>query len=439
MLNWMLRDLAYELFTRAVRPMVGAAVPLSARLGRVAAGKTAALGQLREWSAQHRDRLRPLIWFHAPSVGEALMAQAIVQALRSAQPDVQIAFTHFSPSAEPMRDRVGADVSCYLPWDTAADMTAALEALQPQAIAFVRTEIWPTLTRIAAARDIRLALVNAVLSSESSRIKPLARFALQPYYQRLDATGVINRDVLERFRQLGVPPERVRVTGDARFDQVWRRIQSLDHAQPLLERLRDAEVLTIVAGSTWHSDEEVLLPAFARFAAEHPARLLLAPHQPNPNHLAHAQAACRAAQLRSERLSALEFTTSPLPQVVLIDRLGVLADLYAIADLAFVGGAFQEAGVHSVVEPAALGVPVLLGPRHRNAVEAGELIAAGGGLAVTDSVSLSAAFREHLDTASRSRAGAAARVYVQSRLGGARANAELILELLATQSKRVAD
>lgn len=431
MFTAMWRDLTYELLTRAARPLVSVAVPLNAKLARVAAGKAAALGQLRAWSARHRVKRRPLIWFHAPSVGEALMTQAIVQALRSAQPEAQIAFTHFSPSAERMRERVGADVSCYLPWDTARDMTAALDALQPHAIAFVRTEIWPALTRIAATRDLPLALVNAALSDQSSRTRPLARFALQPYYQRLDAIGAINRAALERFCQFGVHPDRVSVTGDARFDQVWQRVQSLDRAQPLLMRLRDSSVFTIVAGSTWPTDEAVLLPAFARFAQEHSARLVLAPHEPNPHHLQLAAEACRAAGLRWDRLANVENAATPLPHVVLVDRVGVLADLYAIADLAFVGGAFQKAGVHSVVEPAALGVPVLHGPRHSNAAEAGELISAGGGYAVMGSNSLERALADLHEPATRARVGATAREYVASRLGGARANAVLVLRLLA--------
>jgi len=121
----------------------------------------------------------------------------------------------------------------------------------------------------------------------------------------------------------------------------------------------------------------------------------------------------------------------PPADVVVIDRVGVLADLYAAADAAYVGGGFHRAGLHSVVEPAALEVPVLFGPRHGNAREAAELAAAGGGWEVRDADTLAAALsRLASDGGARAAAGAAAVAYVRSRLGGARANAEALVELL---------
>src|SRR5207253_10292324 len=110
-----------------------------------------------DWASRARERARPRVWLHAPSVGEALMAQAMIAELRRFEPRLQVAFTHFSPSAERMAAQVGADVHSYLPWDTAGDVRPALAALAPACIAFVRTEVWPTLTRLAARADVRLA------------------------------------------------------------------------------------------------------------------------------------------------------------------------------------------------------------------------------------------------------------------------------------------
>ena len=141
---------------------------------------------LEAWAAEHRDPARPLIWVHAPSVGEGLMAQAIVAALREWRRDVQIVFTYFSPSAERMAARVGADVVGYLPWDVRPDVDRALEALRPAVVAFVRTEIWPVLGQAAVERGIRLALVNAVLAEGSSRLRAGSRYLLAPAYARLD-------------------------------------------------------------------------------------------------------------------------------------------------------------------------------------------------------------------------------------------------------------
>jgi 3-deoxy-D-manno-octulosonic-acid transferase len=425
-------ELGYDLALRAALPLVRAVAPLNAKLKRGVAGRATALADLRDWSTAQRKRA-PLIWVHAPSVGESLMAQAIIQELRSRMPEAQIAFTHFSPSAERVRERVGADIATYLPWDTTANLRSALDLLRPSAIAFVRSEIWPNLVRQAAARDIPSLLVNAVLSAGSSRLRPLARNFLGRAYQRLSAVGAVNEQTASRYARLGVSADRVRVTGDARFDQVWRRVQSLQPEQPLLLRLRDPAVLTLVAGSTWPADERELMPAVARIALSTPLRVILAPHEPHEDHLRQAQQSARAVGLSCARLGDVEASSAALPAVVLVDRVGVLADLYAISDVAFVGGAFHANGVHSVVEPAALGVPVLFGPNHSNAEEAGEPVAAGGAVSVGNADGVERSLRRWLDPTERTRAGTAARTFTESRLGGAAANALLIFESLAAR------
>ncbi|MBX6363475.1 MAG: hypothetical protein IRZ00_06375 [Gemmatimonadetes bacterium] len=427
-----LRERLYGLALRGARPLLRLAAPAGSKLARGIQGRSGAVERLEAWAARERDRRRRLVWVHAPSVGEALMAQAIVAALRARAPDLQLAFTFFSPSAERMAGRVGADVHDYLPWDIPADVERALAALAPAALAWVRTEAWPLLSAAAAARGARQALVNAVLPAGSSRLRAPSRLLLGPTYRRLDAVGAVSADDARRFSRLGVPLERTRVTGDARFDQVWRRVQALDREAPLIRRLRDPAALTLVAGSTWGPDEEHLVPALAAARRAARWRLVVAPHEPDEAHFAPLEARLDAAGLAHARLARLEAAAGALPDVVVVDRVGVLADLYAVADVAYVGGGFHAAGLHSVVEPAALGVPVLFGPRHQNAREAAELERAGGGLAVRDGEALAAALRGlAADAAQRAARGEAAVAYVRSRLGGAAANAKLLLELLA--------
>jgi 3-deoxy-D-manno-octulosonic-acid transferase len=421
------RDWAYELVMQGARPLLRVVAPVNAKLERGATGQRLALDSLRRWNQRQPDT--PLIWVHAPSVGESLMAQAVVHALKARLPGLQVAFTHFSPSAERVRERVGADVSGYLPWDTGAEMRDALQILRPSAVVFVRSEIWPTLVRLSAASGIPALLVNAVLAEGSSRLRPLARFALGPGYQRLAAVGAIDAAAATRFERLGVQSDRIRVTGDARFDQVWQRVQALDRGSALLARLRDPAAVTVVAGSTWPTDEVRLLPAFARLTTPS-ARLILAAHEPTESHLRAQEEQLTRLGMTHGRLARIEMDRAALPRVVIVDRVGVLADLYAIADIAYIGGAFQGSGVHSVVEPAALGVPVLMGPDHANASEARELIAAGGAHAVRDAESLYRALDGLTAVTARSKAGAAARAFVEQRLGAAAANADLILSQL---------
>lgn len=426
-----LSETVYELGVSALRPLVSIAAPLSPKLRRGVQGRRAAVDRISDWAAQHRDHNRALVWVHAPSAGESLMAQAIIEQLRALRPGVQVAFTFFSPSAERVAQRVGADIAEYLPWDTKHTMQRAMSALRPSAIAFVRTEIWPTLVRTAVERDVRLCLVNAVLSAKSSRLSAQAKWFLESAYKRLDAVGAIAIADAERFPRLGVSRSHVRVTGDARFDQAHARACALDLEQPLLARLRDPQLITIVAGSTWPTDEQELLPTYASARKGCPLRLIIAPHEPDAGHLRSLEQRLQSAGLKAKRLSEVEDGTEKLPEVVVVDRVGILADLYAVADIAYVGGGFHDAGLHSVLEPAALGVPTIFGPRHGNAREADELAGKGGGFVASDGPAFGSLMldlanrRSHRESASR-----AARGFVVTKLGGAKRNAEMIAELL---------
>src|SRR5690606_24321586 len=122
------RERLYEVALRGARPLLRAAAPFNGKLGRGLAGRRGAVAGLEAWASTSRDAARPLVWLHAPSVGEGLMAQALLRALRDAAPDAQYAFTYFSPSAERLAPGVGADVAGYLPWDVRADVGRVLVA-----------------------------------------------------------------------------------------------------------------------------------------------------------------------------------------------------------------------------------------------------------------------------------------------------------------------
>lgn len=400
-------------------------------------GRGDAADRLIDWQRTRRNPSRPLVWVHAPSVGEALMAKAIIAALRSSRPDVHVAFTCFSPSAERVADSLGADVTGYLPWDVSAHVGRAVAELRPVVVACVRTEVWPLLARAATGAGAAIALVNAVLSPSSGRLKPLARWLLAPTHARLDAVGVVSERDEPLFRRLGVAPERIRLTGDARFDQVWQRVQLLRGDATRLARMRALVPpgrRVVVAGSTWAPDERLLVAAARRMRANVSAPLwILAPHEPTESHLDALEASLRRAGLGATRMTAVE-QGAEARDTLLVDRVGVLADLYAIADLAYVGGGFHDQGLHSVVEPAALGVPVLFGPRHGNAREASELAAVRGGFGVQGEEELARTLALLLrDDAARAAAGAAARDFVEQRLGGAARNAALIADLIETR------
>jgi 3-deoxy-D-manno-octulosonic-acid transferase len=443
----------YEAALLASRPGVEAAALFNRKLKRGVRGRRESSDRLLAWGASSREPERPLVWVHAPSVGEGLMAQAIIRELRSARPDLQVAFTHFSPSAERIVADVGADVWGYVPWDTRRSVRPVLAALRPAAVVFVRTEVWPVLARDAAEGGARLLLVNAVLSEGSGRMSRPARSLMAALYGRLDGVGAVSEDHASRYVRLGVPPGRVRVTGDARFDQVWSRIEGrglyglrgADDAahrvpeplRPLWTALRDPAAFTVVAGSTWPADDDVILPAMAALRNPSPSggarrlRLIAAPHEPTPRHLAALEQRLDRLGLPHARLTPLLDGGGPVPEAVIVDRMGVLADLYGLADAAYVGGGFGRAGLHSVVEPAALAVPVLFGPAHGNAREADDLARAGGGLVVRSAGDVTAALGGWLaDPGSAMAAGARAREFVRGETGAAARNADLVAEFI---------
>jgi 3-deoxy-D-manno-octulosonic-acid transferase len=426
-------ELAYGTLMRAAPAVLRLGAPFSDKLRRGLAGRRHTAPSLRAWARRERDARRPLVWLHAPSVGEALMAQAILSALRQREPRLQSIFTFFSPSAERVATRIGADWHGYLPWDRPGDMRAALDLSAPACIAFVRTEIWPVLVRLAAARRTPLVMLNGVLAEGSSRTGRAGRLLLRPAYRRLDAVGAASEEDAARFPLLGVRADRIVVTGDARFDQVWQRVQSLDRDRPLLHALADMPGRRIVAGSTWPADEERLVPALAALAGAGMAwRVIIAPHEPTDTHVAELEHRLAASGLSHARLPV----DAPVPDVaaLIVDRVGILAELYAVADVAYVGGGFGSAGLHSVVEPAALGVPVLYGPRHGNAREAARLHTAGGGFMAGDGAELQQQLGRLLaDDQLRSASGRAARDFVAGHLGGADRNAELVMRQLSAR------
>jgi 3-deoxy-D-manno-octulosonic-acid transferase len=382
-----------------------------------------------DWAARHRDLSRPLLWMHAPSVGEGLQARPVLELMRQKHPNVQLAYTHFSPSAESFARSLDVDFRDYLPFDSSADARAALDALQPTALVYSKLDVWPTLSAVAHDRGVRLGLVSATLAATSSRRSRLASALLHDAYAALDAVGAIDDADAARLIALGVRKNVIAITGDTRYDQVWQRARHVDRASPLLSRL-ESDRMTLVAGSTWPADEQKLLPAFvaARRANPH-ARLVIAPHEPTGAHLGPIETWSQSEGIRLDRLDL----ANPSTDVVLVDRVGVLGDLYALADVAFVGGGFHDAGLHSVLEPAAFGAPVLFGPRHHASRDALLLVRDGGGRSVADLASLTDALVTWLeDPAARQAAGGRARALVDNGVGAAERSLRVVERLLGS-------
>ena len=379
------------------------------------------------WS-RHRDPHRPLLWLHAPSVGEGLQARVVIELVRQRRPDIQLAYTFFSPSAESFARQLPVDFTDYLPFDTRADADTVLRALRPTALVFSKLDVWPMLVGEASQRGVQLGLISGTVSDVSSRSGFVATALLHGCYEALDRVGAASEADAERIIELGADRARVEVTGDTRFDQVWQRARNVNRASSALAPLV-ARRPTLVAGSTWPADEEVLLEAWPAIRRDIPdARLVIAPHEPTPEHLRPIEAWAATEKLSLAHVSTPESSNA---DVVLVDRVGVLGDLYSIATAAFVGGGFHSAGLHSVLEPAAYGVPVAFGPRHSNSREAIMLARSRGADAVVTVDETIEVLEQWLgDATAREHAGSNARAFVQRGLGAGERSYDLVMRLL---------
>ena len=389
-------------------------------------GRRGLVARYARWGATSRDAARPLVWFHAPSVGEGLQALPVIELVRVRRPDVQIAYTFYSPSAEQFARSVPADFADYLPFDTFDHANAVVSALRPSALVFSKLDIWPALTERATAAGVPVGVISATMPESSGRRGLLARAVLGDAYRSIDRVGAIDETDAERLREQGVRADRIHVTGDTRFDQVWARAQR--GAVPLVQGLRSARP-TLVAGSTWPSDEEHLLDAWVTVRDKIPdARLIIAPHETSSGHLRSIE---RWAREHALRVALIDTQGARDADVILIDRYGVLGDLYALADVAYVGGGFHSAGLHSILEPAAFGAPVVFGPRHERSREATKLVQSGGGAVITGLADLTIRLGYWLGSVpARDAAGSSARAMVQDGLGAAERSFQLVTALL---------
>jgi 3-deoxy-D-manno-octulosonic-acid transferase len=346
---------------------------------------------------------------------------------RQHRPDLEVLHTFFSPSGYDYARRLGEAAHVeYLPADGRAEVAAALASLRPRALVFFKFDLWPNLVFEAARRGVPLLLLDATLRPGSWRSRWPAARLYRDLYRRLDHISAVSQADAARFRALVPEHAGLHVDGDTRFDQVIRRRREARRV-PLAAALAAAgpRPFTVVAGSTWGPDEARLLPAWRGFAAGAAAaagapRLVLVPHEPTAAHLRPLQAALRAAGLDSRLYSEVERDAAlPAGAVVVVDRVGILAELYAAGDVAYVGGAFGT-GVHNLLEPAIAGLPVLFGPRHRNAPEAALLLDAGAGAVIRSALDLRRRLETwHADPAQRTAAGSSARGCVLAHQGAA--------------------
>ena len=407
---------------------------------------------------EHRIGDEPSVWWHAVSVGEVLQLPNLIAAVRERRPDVVPVVTVSTGTGLAVARKKLPGIAVHqAPLDFSWAIDEFLRRTRPAAVALVELELWPNLVGRCEAAGVPVAVVNGRLSESSfrgyRRVRPLVRGT----FARLAWVGAQTGVYADRFIGLGTDRRRVRVTGSVKFDGL-----RTDPRNPQTAALRRAFGLhpfepVLLAGSTGEPEEDVVLDAWERVRRVVPdCRLLIAPRHAERFDAVAGLAAGRGYSLRrlsqeqgeggggrgeversgvasphSSLLNSSLLTPSPSP-VLLLDTLGDLSAAWGLATVAFVGGSLNDRGGQNMLEPAAFGAAVLLGPNTRNFAEiVAGLKAAVAVEEVTDAATLAAAVRRYLtDPAARAAIGGRGRRVVRENAGATAATADALAALL---------
>jgi len=341
-------------------------------------GRREAVARWMAWATEYRTG-GPLVWVHGASVGEGLAAEPVTRRLRARRTDLQVVHSYSSPAAAHWPGSFGAEFANYLPPEEPDAIDTVLNCVAPTLVLFSRGDLWPLFTQRLLAREVPVAVIGGMVRPASLRLRAPIRWRLAGMHRGLRWVGAVATEDARRWARLGAPSDRIEVTGDPRHAQVLEREHRCAAASRLLEWANGKGLL--VAGSTDPTDERIVLAAYSGLVRSIPGtRVIVAPHEPSPGRVRQVQQAAQRLDIEAAPWNG----TGHIPGApcLILDAMGVLADLYAASDIAYVGGGFHRAGVHAVAEPAAFAVPVLMGPRYEGSSDGRRLLAAGGAVAL---------------------------------------------------------
>ncbi len=323
------------------------------------------------------------IWVHVASLGEYEQGLPILERLKKEFPVYKILLTFFSPSGfEIRKNNKLADSTVYLPLDTLPNVKRFLNLVQPKMVFFIKYEFWPNYLNELRKQNIPTFLVSGIFRKKQLFFKWYGGF----YRESLRGFThffVQNRASEQLLHQLGF--KNITVHGDTRFDRV---AQIVEHAQPLpyINQFKN-HTFTIVIGSSWVDDENVYLPYLN---ASEGIKWIIAPHTIKEEEILRLQHRIAKSSIRYSHYTADQLAAA---DVFIIDTIGLLTQIYAYADIAYVGGGFKT-GLHNILEPATYGIPVIIGPEYEKFQEAKDLIALGSCLVVHNARELSDTLNE---------------------------------------------
>lgn len=321
------------------------------------------------------------IWFHISSMGEFEQAKPIISTLRQQRKDLKILVTFFSPSGyESAVNYKSADVISYLPFDTPWNAKKMLRLLNPALLIFIKYDLWPN--TIWQAKKMKIPMLLADGSLSHTKLNFLTKLFYKQIYSELNTICAILKEDEVIFKTIVNPQTKILVTGDTRYDQVYRRLVKKEGFKA--KKFFPDQSKIIVAGSTWLKDEKIVLAAYKNLTDEFKDLILiLVPHEPNFDRLTQIETIASKLALSSIRwLDVEKVGRIDKARLIIVDKIGILANLYQLGDLTYVGGSFEH-GVHNCLEPAVMSKPVFFGPKIDNSKEAKLLVERGGGFVIT--------------------------------------------------------
>ena len=374
-------------------------------------------GQRDTWRIL-REKIDPTaryVWFHAASLGEFEQGLLLIERLRREQPSRKILLTFFSPSGyEVRKDYKGADVVCYLPFDSPTAARRFIKWARPEMAFFIKYEFWRNYIDVLSKKSIPVYSVSSIFRPGQIFFRWYGRKYAR-CLRRISHFFVQNERSVELLRTIGVQ-DNVTIVGDTRFDRVID-IRNNARPLPLVEQFTrakedsNAAPFVLVAGSSWQPDEDILLD----YVNRHPdLRLVIAPHVVNDAHIQEIEQKLTTPALRYSQ-ATLENVDDY--RVLIIDGYGLLSSIYRNATVAYVGGGFGV-GIHNVPEAAVYGIPVIIGPNHQRFAEAMALIANGGCKSIEKAEDFSTIMDDFLENPAHiAQAGSAAGDYIHQNAG----------------------
>ncbi len=360
------------------------------------------------------DRKKKMIWVHSASMGEFEQAKPIIEKLRE-EKNVNILITFFSPSGYTNSLKYPfADVIAYFPYDTPGMTSRFLNLVRPNLAIFMRYDIWPNMIWQLEKKGIPSFIVDATMRRRTPRKWLLAKSFHKSLYSRVTKILTVSKNDEENFKTFNIGVKQIKAVGDTRFDRVY--VKSLQAKEKKLFRdgFFDGKKV-FVMGSSWESDQEVMIPAVTKLMEYDPDVIaIIVPHEPTIFHLEQIE------QQLSGKYNPIRFSYLNNYQgerIIIIDSIGILLTLYTYAHAAYVGGSFKQ-GIHNVLEPAVYGIPVLFGPKHQNSQEAVHLAKIGGAFVIENRRDAYKTLRKiFLDDKFRQEAGRICFNYVKENIG----------------------